>query len=146
MKEADPSLSTAQNLDELRKRVVRQVAFGDVELTVTDDEGKMPIVVALAGERLAVLVGRVANAGGSANVFVGRGDEMYQVSAVRTECARGGDQVDRLAVPSGADSTVGMFVDALVSAPRGLNLSMPRPYPEGDSIRASQLRELAAIG
>ncbi|SKU56834.1 Uncharacterised protein [Mycobacteroides abscessus subsp. massiliense] len=122
-----------EELDAFRREVNLNIAFGalaDIDLPVTSDDGGFPVVVALGGERLSVVLGRLRAVGGYANLIV-RGDgQVRMASVIGPECAIGepddtmvGDQAP------GANATIGMFLDYVQRNPNGVTISAALGHP-----------------
>ncbi|MEB3048412.1 hypothetical protein KV112_01460 [Mycolicibacter sp. MYC123] len=117
-----------EQLDDFRREVNWNLAMGplaDVDLPVTSDEGGCPVVVALAGERLAVVFGRVRAAGGFVNLFVREDDGgVRMASIIGDNCAvsEPGDAMTGPDVPA-ATATIGMFLDYVALHPQGIVVS-----------------------
>lgn len=118
----------SDQLDEFRRHINLELAIGDIataELPVVNDDGDAPVVVALADERLGVLLARVRNAGGYANVFV-RLEEGYSLIAFidvdgAIDPSAAEDFASAANRPSG-NASVGMFLDYLRTRPHGLRI------------------------
>lgn len=115
-------------LDEFRRSINLNLAIGALageELPVVDNTGRHPVVAALGEERLAVLLRRVENVGGYANVFVLTDDAVRMVPFIDASCAIDASAAEDLSADDsrpGIDATVGMFVDYLELKPNGIRL------------------------
>lgn len=123
-----------RQLDEFRSQVNVNLGFGplaDVDLPVTGDDGGFPVVVALAGERLSVVLGRLRAVGGFANLFVRDDDGRVRMASVIGEDCAIGDPDDNMtgAERPGTDATVGAFLDYVAQQPRGVVLSAAIGHP-----------------
>ena len=77
-------------LDDFRKEVAYNLEFGalrDAQLPVTGVGGTRPIVTALADEPLAVMLNRLRDAGGTANVFIRGTDTVWLIPIVDSRAA-----------------------------------------------------------
>ncbi|WP_139327413.1 hypothetical protein [Microbacterium sp. RURRCA19A] len=115
-------------LDKFRNSINFNLALGELsheDLPVVDNDGKHPVVAALVGEDLPVLLRRVRNVGGYANVFVSDGATVRMLAFIDASCAIGASDAEDLATdgsrPS-ADATVGMFLEYLALKPNGVRL------------------------
>lgn len=127
-------LDHQQQLDDFRRRVNLNLACGplaDIDLPVTGDDGGCPVVVALEGERLSVVLGRLRAVGGFANLFVrDDGGRVRMASVVDESCAIGDPDDDMTGDDRpGADVTVGMFLDYVAQRPCGVLLSAALGHP-----------------
>lgn len=119
----------AARLDELRRYVNLNLArgvFSDTELEVVDVDGHAPVVVALDEERLEVVLRRIQNAGGYANVFVAGAEHIRRASFIDARSAvteAGADTLTGDLRPSG-QTTIGMFLDYTEMHPEGVILPM----------------------
>lgn len=115
-------------LDKFRNWINVNLAIGalaDENLPVVNNDGRHPVVTALGGERLAVLLRRVENVGGFANVFVDSGETVRMIAFIDSSCAIDSANAEDLAADGsrpGADATVGMFLDYLALKPNGVRL------------------------
>lgn len=94
MNEQSPELQKAPykhydelNLFETRIDISMSMGLLDDVLTVRDEQGNCPIVVALGEEKLYFLVERVKAIGGCANILIKMGD---QVTMIASEHFNGG--------------------------------------------------------
>ncbi|MEV6337200.1 hypothetical protein AB0M12_21075 [Nocardia vinacea] len=117
-------------LDAFRREINVNLAVGalaDFDLPVTSDDGGFPVVVALEGEPLSILLGRLRAVGGYANLFVSNAVDRVRFVAVVDASSAVNDKVaDDMTAPEeapGIDATVGMFVDFLEQCPHGVKLS-----------------------
>lgn len=121
---------SASQLDEFRREVNLSIACGalaDVDLPVTSDDGGHPVVVALGGEPLSIVLGRLRAVGWFANLFVRDGDRVRMACVVTEACAipiSGGDMSapDERPDPS---ADIAMFLDLVEQTPGGVLLSAP---------------------
>lgn len=131
-------MENTSELDKFRNSINFNLAIGslaDEDLPVVDDQGRHPVVAALGDERLAVLLRRVENVGGYANVFVRKNDAVALLAFIDSSCAIGSASAEDLASDGsrpGADATVGMFLDYLALKPNGVRLparlEVDRPF------------------
>ncbi|SIJ39137.1 Conserved protein of uncharacterised function; putative phage protein [Mycobacteroides abscessus subsp. bolletii] len=107
-------------------------ALANVDLSVTNDEGETPVVVALVDELLSVMIERIQAAGGYANVFVQdrRNRKVLRFAVVREVCAIGepddtmvGDEAP------GRNATIGMFLHYVQQHPNGVTISTALGHP-----------------
>lgn len=116
-------------LDEFRREINLNLAVGalsDTTLEVVDVNGESPVVVALDEERLEVVLRRIQDAGGYANLFVKGEGHVRRASFIDTRSALGADAAEDLTgamEPSGR-STIGMFLDFAELHPGGVKLPM----------------------
>lgn len=117
-------------LDAFRREVNINLAVGalaDLDLPVTSDNGDFPVVVALEGEPLSIVLGRLRAVGGYANLFVSNTIDRVRLVAVVDSRSAVNDRVaDDMTAPGeapGIDATVGTFVDWLERCPHGVKLS-----------------------
>lgn len=122
--------TTSERLRSFRKEVDLSLVFGplaDVGLPVVDDHGQRMVVVALGDERLGVLLRRIAQTGGNANVFVkGADDEVVRLSVINDPCALDSNSADDMtgdARPS-LQATVAVFVDYLRTQRSGVRIPL----------------------
>lgn len=121
-------METASELDKFRNSININLAVGalaDEDLPVVDNDGRHPVVAALEGERLAVLLRRIENVGGYANVFVSNHDSVTMLAFIDSSCAIDAAGAEDLASDGerpGADATVGMFLQYLALKPNGVRL------------------------
>ncbi|MGN7969328.1 hypothetical protein [Microbacterium sp. 22296] len=122
------NMYTESELDKFRRSINTNLAIGslaDTELPVVDNNGRHPVVAALGGERLAVLLRRIENVGGYANVFVDAGDSVCMLAFVDSSGALDVESAEDLASDGqrpGSDATVGMFIEYLSLKPNGVRL------------------------
>lgn len=115
-------------LDAFRAEINRSLAVGDfaaVALEVVDLEGRTPVVVALADDRLPVLLRRIESVGGYANVFVKTAGGVRRVAVMDVDGAldvRSADDMRSASEQPSSDSTVGAFVDYLAHRVSGVVL------------------------
>lgn len=137
--ETEESIMTEEishRLDQFRSEINYNLALGilaNEQLPVVDDRGEVPVVAALGGERLAVLLRRVAAVGGYANVFIDNGDAVRVLSFIDESCAIESAEAEDLASDDnrpGADATVSMFLAYLELKPRGVRLPADIPARE----------------
>lgn len=124
-------ISQSAILDEFRAALNLSLAVGelsDFELLVTDVSGDKPVVVALANERLEVLLGRLRSVGGFANVFVldreQPGGPVSYVPALPIESVIDTSWVETLSSdekPS-PHASIGMFLEFLKLNPAGVSV------------------------
>jgi len=140
-------------LDRFRSQVHRNLALGslaDGHLEVTDDDGRSPVIVALDEERLAVLLKRVENAGGYANVFVKTASGVVYLAVVNSAGAIDPDAAEDLGESTAElpdpHTTVGMFVEFLRLKPNGVRLPvrLGRREQNAPVVRTPQPVALAA--
>lgn len=123
-------------LDAFRRDVNLSLAVGelaDVDLEVVNSEGKSPVVVALDEERLEVVLRRVQNAGGFANLFVKGPGVVRRASFIDARSAlgeAGADDLTGAQRPSG-QTTIGMFLDYAALHDEGVNLPLSLA-PDGE--------------
>lgn len=127
-------LDQQQQLDDFRREVNLNLAYGtlaDIDLPVTGDDGGCPVVAALEGERLSVVLGRLRAIGGFANLFVRRDDGgVRMASVIRESCAIADPDDDMTGDERpDADATVGMFLDYVARKPCGVVLSAALGHP-----------------
>lgn len=119
-------MTRLEELTQLAIRVNSMLIDGALpELPVVDEEGEYPLVFALEHERLAVLLRRVQNHKGFANIFVLRADDrIVPLSAVLASDALGEHLADNMtgAEQPSIQSSVGSFVDYLVAHGNGVML------------------------
>lgn len=123
-------------IDAFRVEVMMNLATSDIRLDIVDDRGEVPVVVALDDEPLSVLMRRIANTGGFANVFA-RGPHVRQVSFVRAESSlfeKDADDMVADEAPSGA-VTVGAFLDYVETQSDGVNIPAVLPSAMGATVR-----------
>ncbi len=127
MKPIQQHVSRQQQLDAFRREVNLNLALGplaDIELPVTSDDGGHPVVAALAGERLSIVLGRLRAVGGFANLFVRDDGRVRMASVIGESCAIGDPDDDMTGDDRpGADATVGAFLDYVARRPRGVVVS-----------------------
>lgn len=133
-------------LDEFRRIVNWNLACGtlvDLDLPVTSDDGGYPVVVALDGEPLRVLLARLRAVGGFANLFVWSDEHVHLVSVIDNRCAiaEADDHLSALPERPGANATVGMFLEYLALCPRGVVLSLVT----GDANRPAVARDSRTV-
>lgn len=132
-------------LDQFRMEVNRALAIGefaDTELSVVDENGNRPVVVALGEERLSVLLRRVENVGGYANVFVQYGDVVRRLAVMDVLGAldvREADDMTSKAEQPSANSTVGAFVSYLAQRKSGILLPARLATPAHTALPARQV-------
>ncbi|MDR6172599.1 MULTISPECIES: hypothetical protein [unclassified Curtobacterium] len=137
-------------LDAFRAEINRSLAVGDfaaVELEVVDVEGRTPVVVALADERLPVLLRRIEAVGGYANVFVKTGSGVRRVAVMDVDGAldvRSADDMRSAAEQPSSDSTVGAFVDYLAHRVGGVVLPARLATASRSALPARQVEIVAA--
>lgn len=121
------ALSTT--IDQFRVEVMMNLATGNFPLDIVDVNGQSPVVAVLDREPLAVLIRRVANTGGYANVFA-KGVNVRQVSVLRSESALFEAHADDMTgeAPSGA-VTVGAFLDYVSTQKNGVRIPAILPTP-----------------
>jgi hypothetical protein len=117
-----------KELDDFRREINLELAIGDIanaDLSVVNDEGDAPVVVALAEERLSVLLARVRAAGGYANVFVrlakGHSTIAFIDVAGALDPAAAEDFASAEGRPSGR-ANVGLFLEYLATRPQGVRI------------------------
>lgn len=117
-------VSSLKRLNELAIRVNSALVDGSLpEPRVVDENGEFPLVFALESERLAVLLKRVRNHNGFANIFVLRdNDSVALISAVPTSDALREHLADDMtgAEQPSAQSSVGVFLDYLIAHGEGV--------------------------
>lgn len=117
-----------RELDEFRREINLELALGDIanaDLPVVNDEGDAPVVVALAEERLSVLLARVRNAGGYANVFVRLEKGHSRIAFIDVAGALDPDAAEDFASAEGRPSgraNVGLFLEYLKTRPQGVRI------------------------
>lgn len=110
-------------IEEFRVEVLMNLATGDFPLDIVDERGEMPVVVALDEEPLEVLMRRVANTGGYANVFAKGEHAIRQASVLRRESALYEADADDMTVEAPAGHvTVGAFLDYVRTQEHGVNI------------------------
>ncbi|MDK8731354.1 hypothetical protein [Bifidobacterium breve] len=118
------------NLFETRIDISMSMGLLDDVLTVRDEQGNCPIVVALGEEKLYFLVERVKAIGGCANILIKMGD---QVTMIASEHFNGGtsdaEDLSDISEWENGDTTIAMFVTYLRTKPNGV--IMPRSLPKG---------------
>lgn len=122
-----------RQLDKFRMEVDLNLATGalrDFVLPVTDDDGGSPVVSALGGESMAVLMQRIVAVGGYANVFVKDGPRVRFAAFVDESCAVRDPDVTMVGdeAPNAA-STVAMFLDYVQQHPNGVTVSAMLGHP-----------------
>lgn len=134
-------------LDVFRHEINLELAIGDLAkstLPVVNDEGDAPVVVALAEERLSVLLARVRNAGGYANVFIRLPDGHSRVAIIDVAGAIDPGAAEDFASaadrPSG-NASVGMFLVYLSTRPNGVRI--PSHLHDDEMAVVGQPRELS---
>lgn len=121
-------MENMSELDAFRNSINFHLALGDLaeeELPVVDANGRHPVVAALEGERLAVVLRRIENVGGYANVFVRKDDAVALLAFIDSSCAIDSASAEDLSSDGsrpGPDATVGMFLDYLALKPNGVRL------------------------
>ena len=136
MNEQSPELQKAPykhydelNLFETRIDISMSMGLLDDVLTVRDEQGNCPIVVALGEEKLYFLVERVKAIGGCANILIKMGD---QVTMIASEHFNGGtsdaEDLSDISEWENGDTTIAMFVTYLRTKPNGV--IMPRSLPK----------------
>lgn len=133
-------------LDTFRQELDLSLAIGalaDLKLLVTDRNGEFPVIAALSGERLEVLLGRVRSVGGFANIFVldqiGEAKRVaYLPTLPVTEAIGGEHSLDMTGDerPS-ANATVAVFLEFLALHPEGVLL--PVGLDDGPFVKDPQV-------
>lgn len=115
-------------LDIFRVEVDRALAvgpFAELVLEVVDVNGHCPVVVALEHERLPVLLRRIENVGGYANVFVRAQRGIRRIAVMDVDGALDVRAAEDMREPSeqpSSSSTVGAFLDYLAHCAGGIVL------------------------
>lgn len=114
----------------LMRDVMRGIAHGriaTVDLRVTDDQGMLPIVVALEDDLLDSLLSELDRHDGYANVFVGMNDgRLFGGSFLPSSSAMDdSDATDFGPNPIHPESSVGMFLIWAIQHPVGIKITIP---------------------
>jgi hypothetical protein len=138
-------------LDVFRVVVDRELAYGafaDEDLPVVNDDGDAPVVVSLDEERLSVLLRRIENVGGYANVFVRSASRIRRFSVLNVAGAldvRDAEDLTAVTDQPNGNSDVGTFVDYLERRPRGIVLPA-RLAGVGLDARTLPARQVEVVG
>jgi hypothetical protein len=118
-------------LDEFRLEIQYHLtvgAFADRDLDAVNDDGELPVVVALGEERLPVLFRRIEAVGGYATAFVKDTDgRVRRVTFINEAGAIDPASAEDMASDDrqpGAMATVGMFLDFLAVMNRPVRVPM----------------------
>lgn len=134
-------------LDAFRHEINLELAIGDLAnspLPVVNNDGDAPVVVALAEERLSVLLARVRNVGGYANVFIRLPGGHSRIAIIDVAGALDPTAAENFASAAdrpSANASVGMFLDYLRTRPNGVRI--PARLGDDDSAVVGQPRELS---
>lgn len=113
-------------LESFRREVNLNIALGNAELPVVDDQGHTPVLAALEDELLSTVLGRLRSIGGYANLFVREETGHVHFVAVVDSSSAVAVPDDDLSGPDGApgpDATIGTFISYLKTQPNGVVLS-----------------------
>ncbi|MFT4135346.1 hypothetical protein [Microbacterium sp.] len=137
-------------LDEFSREINLELAIGGLSsstLPVVNDDGESPVVVALAEERLSVLLARVRNVGGYANVFVRLPGGHSRTAIIDVAGAIDPDAAEDFASAEGrpsAAANVGMFLDYLRTRPNGVRI--PSRLNDDEVAIVGRPREMSLSG
>lgn len=131
-------------LDSLRRKVLKAVGMAGIDLPVVNDRGQRQIVVALEEESFSLLMQRLRNAGGYANVFVETSKGLVSVSVIKQECSLASGSCEHIDMPISSSSDVGMFLNYLEQHPEGVAVTMKQDDPVHQGV-ATDVREVDSI-
>ncbi|MCI6584064.1 MAG: hypothetical protein MSC45_03200 [Mobiluncus sp.] len=112
-----------EELNDARRQVHALIGLNALPLPVVNNDGDAVVVVALADESVPVLIDRIRQSGGYANVFVKMSDYLVQFGMIESSCALDEDP-NPIRVYQDNTATVGAFVDFLSQSdsPVGIEL------------------------
>ncbi len=125
-------LSLAERRSALAARVFHDLAVHRRELPVVLADGSHPIVVALDDELLSVVVARIKDSGGSANLFVELAPDQVVLLSV-SDSAAGVERAEVFSSePMHRDVTIGMLATYVSTAPEGVQVTVKVPKLDAD--------------
>lgn len=131
----------SEELDNARRLVHALIGLNGLNLPVQNRNGEKFVVVALEREPLPVLIERVRQAGGYANVFVQMSDFLIQFGVVESADSPSEDP-SKLEIYQDNTATIGTFVEFLTQtdSPVGIEL-----IPGTSPLRAGETKILSAV-
>lgn len=130
----------SDELSTARRQVHALIGLNGVSLPVVNKDGVKIVVVALGEEPLPVLIDRVRQAGGYANVFVKTQDFIIQFGVVEVESVSR-ENIEPLRIYQDNSATIDTFIHFLTRADSPVGIEL---IPGTSSLKASETKVISA--